>query len=42
MAYVLAVALGMLLIIGIVALVAWDDVRDRSGDETQVPEEREW
>ncbi|WP_263407187.1 hypothetical protein [Nocardia colli] len=34
MAYILAVALGLLLIVGIVASVAWDDLRDRSeGDE---------
>ncbi|MFD6158586.1 hypothetical protein ACFWF7_41870 [Nocardia sp. NPDC060256] len=39
MAYLLAVAFGTLLVLGIVALVAWDDVRDRGKDEPRLPDD---
>ncbi|MFI7001640.1 hypothetical protein [Nocardia sp. NPDC050175] len=38
MNYTLAVALGALLLIGIVVLAAWDDLRDRGEDRTGQPE----
>ncbi|MFC9440480.1 hypothetical protein [Nocardia sp. NPDC057030] len=41
MHYTLAVALGALLLIGIVVLAAWDDLRDRGEDRSgQADEER--
>ncbi|MEV6556118.1 hypothetical protein AB0M22_10415 [Nocardia sp. NPDC051756] len=37
MHYTLAVALGALLLIGIVVLAAWDDLRDRGEERTRPP-----